>query len=323
MEEKLMERCRRQIENEGDLRQSVTLGSEESVKLGALLYTALGLKVDPDRILECQTILRDRTGLFSNFRGALQAVVLLKMTQAEDPAAYINDAIYAYTRLTRNMTFPGLLSVLAAITISEQHGDRDVDEVINRILEIYATVKEMHPYLTDESDMAYIALMLLSGKADIRIEEDKETIYVALKEKFHLPAEAAQSSALVLITGNKPVDERVDEFMRLYDALNETGHATAKNRCISIYGAFTDVQVPQEKIVEAVAWADQFLKDKKGYGVFSVSTDLRKVLAATLVLQHYTIDVPSRPAADGEGGVSNVSIEALLFNIIMNMVVLI
>lgn len=320
MDEMLMERCNRQIKNERVLREAVAFGSEESIKLGALLYTAINEEADVEKIEACQMILREKTGLFSTFRGALQTVILLKMSRAEDPEAYIDNVLNTYNRLTRNVAFPGLLSVLAAVTIYEQHGDQDVDALVDQILDIYAEAKRIHPYLCDESDMAYIALMVLSGRADIAIEEEKEKIYILLKEKFHLPAEAAQSTALVLITASeKTAEEKVDSFIRFYEALKETGHATAKNRYISIYGIFTDLNIPTEETTAAISEVDQFLKEQKGYGIFSVSSDLRKVLASTLVLQHYTTDVPSWPVL----GDSGVRIEALLFAVIMNMVVLI
>lgn len=322
MNTKLQERCSRQIENEMAFRQMSSLDSEESIKLGALLYTALGITEDDEKMSKCRHILQNKDAFFSNLRGVLQSLLLLKMTLSEDPEEYIDNVIATHDKLTEDTVVSGLFSVLTAVIIYEQHGDQEIDAVIKTVLEMFAEVKRINPQLSHDSDMAYIALMLLSGKADTKVEEEKAQIFDALKAKFQMPSDAAHATTLVLITSNKPAEEKIASFTALYEALKAAGHATSVKRAISIYGAFTDIEAPTEEIVELISDADTFLKSRKGYGMFSVSSDLRRVVASTLVLQYYTIDVPSE-AAPGEFTVSTgISIEALLFIVLMSIVVI-
>lgn len=317
MNEKLQDRCSRQIENERIIRQTVKLESEESVKLGALLYTAMGLTVDPEKILSCRQILRNKTGAFSNFRGTLQFVILLKMTLAEDPEDYIDQVIAVYDKLTANIVLPGMIYVMVAVTLYEKSGDRDMDALIAEVLNIYNMVKKLHPYLTDEADMGYITLMVLAGKATEEVEEEKESIYLELKNQYQMTAETAQAIALVLLTSSKPAKEKVEQLLCLYESLKEEKHATGKNKFMSIYGAFTDLKAPQEETTALICDADRYLKEQKGSGVFAINSDLRKVIASTLVLQFYTVDKPSWP----EDASAEVSVDALLFTIIMSLMV--
>ena len=321
MDAKLQERCNLQIENERIIRQSTVLEKEESVKLGALLFTAIGLKADPEKIQKCRQILKTKTGLFSNFRGTLQFVVLLKMTLMEDPEQFIDGVIETYEKLTEHITFPGLIPAMVAVTIYQKKGDRDPDELIKRILDIYSTVKRVHPHLTNEADMGYITLMVLADRATGDVEEEKEAIYLELKKKYQLTSEVAQAAALVLLTSGKPAVEKVEHFIALYEAVKEGKHATAKNRFMSIYGVFADLDLSVEKEAAAICEVDSYLKDQKGYRTFSSGTDFRKVLAATLTLQYYTIDEPAWPKERTEA--EEVSIDALLFILIMNLVVMI
>lgn len=320
---KLEERCKRQVENEKALRRLSTMDSEESIKLGSLLYNALDITADDDKIYECRQILQSKSGFFSNLRGALQSLILLKMTLADDPEEYIDNIIDTYNKLTKDNDMYGLFSVLTSVIIYEQHGDKNVDDVISQVLEMFAEVIKINPELSHESDMAYIALMLLSGKADISIEQEKEQIFKALIEKFNMSADAAQSTTLVLITGSKPTNEKIEIFMGLYDALKAKGHATSKKRCASIYGAFIDIDASQDEIVSEICDVDLFLKSQPGYGALSIGSDFRRVIAATLVLQYYTIDVPAENSTGAFDASTEISIESLLFIVLMSIVTLV
>ena len=320
MNTKLEERCKRQLKNEHTIRQMSTLDSEESVKLGSLLYTALGITAEDEKIAECRKILQSKTAFFSNLRGVLQSLLLLKMSIAEDSESYIDGVIDTYDKLTKDNDISGLFSILTSIIIFDDHGDKEVNAVISQVLDMFNEVKETNPEMSHNSDMAYIALMLLSGKADLKIEEEKKLIFNDLINAFHLSPDAAQASTLVLITGTKPVEEKLRGFVGLYNALKESGHATSLRRCISIYAAFTDIDVPREELAALISEADQFLKTQKGYSVFSVSTDFRKVIAATLALQYCTIDIPAEQS-DSDFSVPDViSIESLLFIVLMSIV---
>ncbi len=320
MNAKLEERCKRQLENEKSIRQLSTVDSEESVKLGSLLYTAIGVTEDDEKIAQCRKILQEKTAFFSNIRGVLQSLLLLKMALAEDPEAYIDGIITTHDKLTEEIVMSGLFSVLTSVIIYDEHGDKDIDAVVKRVVEMFEDVKRTNPALSFDNDMAYIALMLLSGKADTKIEEEKNIIFKALKEKFHMTADAAHAATLVLITSSKSTEEKIDAFCKLYDALKANGHATSTKRSISIYGAFTDLNVPTEELAQVISELDQFLKGQRGYGALSISSDFRKVMASTLALQYYTIDVPAEQAASNATTASGISVEALLFIVLMSIV---
>ena len=319
MDEKLLERLRHQVENEKIVRQTARWDLEEAVKLGALVYTALGLTADPEKILECQKILKNKAGFFSRFRGILQFVVLTKMTLEENPEAYIDAVIAIYEKITEKITLPGTILVVIASTIYDNQGDWDLDDLIKEILRIYAKVKKVHPYLTNEADMAYITLMVCANRANAYVEEEKESIFLELKNQYQLTAEVAQAVSLVLLTSTLPEAEKVERFIALFEEMKRQKHATGKNRYMSIYGVFTDLDLTKEEEAKALCEAEDYLKERKGYRSISSSGDFRKVLAATLVLQYYTLDRPSWIKERTES--AEVPIESLLFTLIMNILV--
>ena len=323
MDAKLLARCNRQIENEKALRNMSTLDSEASIKVGSLLYTALDVDVNDDSVYDSQKILETKDEFFANFRGALQALLLLRMTVSKTPDSYIDKIIDSYKKLEKNTGVSGLFAVLTAVIITEEHGSRDIDSVINEVTELFANIKKLHPERSNASELAYVALMLLSGKADVRLEEEKERIFASLVQKLDVPYDAARATSLVLMTNSKSADIKVDEFITFYNNLQATGHATGKNQYMSIYGAFADLSyleqlgIPQSETIASIGEVDDFLKGKTGYGMFSIKKDMRRVLAAALTLQHYTIEIPKRKKADFN---PEISLELLLFIVLMSLV---
>ena len=128
MKQSLQERCEAQIRNETAMRKVAKIEHEAVLKLCAMMHVNAGCEVNPERMKECNSILKSRAGLFSNFRGTLQRVVVEK---------------------TR---------------------------------ETYTKLKEKHPFLTDESDMSLIALMIMAGKNPEQAAEEAEGLFQTMKK---------------------------------------------------------------------------------------------------------------------------------------------
>ena len=323
MNAELIARCDRQIENEKALRNVSTSVSEASIKVGALLYTSLNLPVRGDSVYAAEKILESKDGVFSNFRGILQTLLLIRMSISKDPEAYIDTVIDTYHALERGTGISGLFAVLTAVIITEQHGDQDVSSVTDQVQELFGHIKQNHPERSNASELAYVALMYCSGKANIRLEEEKERIYAALKDRLQLTDDAARATALVLMTNSQSTEIKVDGFIDFYTHINATGHATGKRQYMSIYAAFADLGfleqygISQSDTTASIAEVDDYLKRKPGYGRFSINQDMRKVLAAALTLQHYTLEVPREKHSEFH---SDVSLELLLFIVLMSLV---
>jgi len=323
MDARLQARCDQQIINEKALRNMSTQVSEPSIKVGSLLYTSLDLPVSDDNVYAAQQILETKGRFFSNFRGVLQALILLRMAVSKKPETYIDTIIDTYDRLEKETGISGLFAVLSSVIITEQHKDQEIGSVVKQVADLFEHIRSSHPERSNESELAYVALMYCSGKADIGLEAEKEKIYTALRDKLQISDEAARATTLVLMTNSRSAAVKVDEFVDFYKRLQLTGHATGKNQYMSVYGAFADLKfleeldIPENETIAAIGEVDDYLKKQPGYGPFSIKKDMRKVLAAALTLQHYTIEIPRERIADFD---PDVSIELLLFIVLMSLV---
>ena len=321
MDQKLQDRCNLQIENEQIVRKAGILQFEELAKLGALFYTAEGRTADKENIKQSRDILKQKTGIFSNFRGNLEFAIRVRMSLEANPEAYIDRIISIYNKLKEGRILPGEILTMTAMTIYEQSKDQNVDQIITETREAYARIKQAHKFLTDESDMSFVALMVMSGKDVDKTIDEVEKIYLTLKEKYRLHPGAVQAAALVLAMSNKPTEQKVTDFVELYENLRADKHGTSKGKAMSIYAAFADLEIPRDIIIQEIGEVENWLKQQKGYGVLSTSSDVRRVMAATLVLQHHEADSLASVNTGASTVISQVIAEEVIMTIIMIIVV--
>ncbi|MDO4532934.1 MAG: DUF4003 family protein [Coriobacteriia bacterium] len=315
MRASLLERCETQIRNEAALRKGHFLEYETIMKLGAMLFDNAGREVDAERLKECKRILKRKAGFFSNFRGNLQYIVQIKMALSDNPEAYIDNVLYVYGKLKGNRKFPGEPLAMAATTIYENCPAKLYDEVIAKTLETYSQVKAKHRFLTDQSDMSTIALMIMAGMDPDIASEQAEELFVALKNRFRIGSDAAQTAAMVLSLSEKPVSQKVEDFIGLFEACKKAGHATSKNKSMCIYATYADLDIDRATVVSEIGEVDEWLKGHKGYGALGVGGSMRRLIAATLVLEDYQASTAA-PSVHATRAVTQAIIEELLLILI-------
>lgn len=315
MRESLRNRLETQVRIEKALQKGHRLEFEQVIKLGAMLYANTGRDVDAGRIKECKRILKEKAGIFSNFRGTLAFVVQIKMALADEPRAYLDGVMAVYERLKAGRKLPGELLAMAATTIYDNCPQNKIDETVERTLEAYAHVKERHRFLTDDADMALIALMVMAGKDPDQAAEQAEELYGTLREHLRIGSDTAQTVAMVLALSSKPAAQKIEDFVALYEACKEARHATSRDNDMAIYAAFADVDYDLAELVSEIGEVDVWLKGQKGYGAFGVGGSMRRMLAATFVLEDRQGEM-STPAASTAHALVQAVVEEVVLIIV-------
>lgn len=285
MRHTLQERCEAQIRNEAMLRKGHKLEFESIMKLAAMLYVNAGREVDVARLRECKRILKDKVGLLSNFRGHMQYLVQVKMALSDDPAAYLDGVLDIYQRLKAGRVLPGEMVAMAATTIYENCSADVRDAVVDKTRTAYAKIKEQHRFLTGEEDLALIALMVMAGIDPDRAAVRAEEMYAILKGRYLPGSDTPQTVAMVLSLSEKPAEQKAQGFFGLYDACKAAGHATSKDKAMAIYATYADLEANLSEVVAEIGEVDDWLKRQKGYGALGVGASIRRLFAATLVLE--------------------------------------
>ncbi len=316
MKQSLQEICEAQIRNETAMRKTAKIEFEAVLKLCAMMHVNAGREVDAERIRECAGILKSRAGMFSNFRGTLQRVVLTKMALADDPAAYLDDVMDVYGKLTADRKLPGEMLAMAATTIVENCPGERRAEVVERTRETYAIIKKQHPFLTEESDMSLVALMIMAGKDPEQASDEAEGLFLAMKNEYRISSNVAQSAAMVLALSDKPADRKLKAFFGLYDACKAAKHEIAKDKAMVIYAAFAGADYDLDETVAAIGEADNWLKKQKGYGFFSLGTSERRLFAASMVLKDMQAG-GAAAASSATNAITQAIIEELVLILVM------
>lgn len=307
------------VANDEAMRKAGKLSIQEIQCLGSLLYTARGRVVDPARMKWCRDILHKKEGMFSDFRGTLELVVLTKMSLADDPEHYLDGLVGVHEQVVAGKKVRLVQHALAAMVIHDLCPAGQVGQVVEETKRLYEAVREAHPFITDSSDMAFIALMVMSGKSPTTAAEDAEECFQLLRERYRIGADAAQSAAQVLSLSAKAPDDKVARFLSLYDALKAAKHHTDKGKAMSVLATFADVDASQDEIVAAIGEVDKWLKPHRGYGAFGVGGNFRRMIAAALVSQEYR-----GGGADGaaDAGVSSAIVQLAIEELVVLFVLL-
>lgn len=318
MRESLRLKCETLIANEVLVKKAGKLEYEVLVKLGGLLFLNRDTTPDPQRIKDCGKILKERAGAFSNFRGVLAFVVKLKMSLADNPAAYLDDVMRIYDSLKEGRKIPGEMVAMAAMTIRDNCPVERAEEVAAATREAWQKIRATHPILTDDDDLPLVALMCMAGMdADSAAQRAEETYDALLGKK--LPKQTAQSCAMVLALSEKPTTEKADRLIAIYEACRATGHATSRlrDKSMSIYAAYADTPEPADELAATIGEVDDWLRKQKGYGPLGVGNNMRRVIAAALVLQDHDSDLASSLTANTAAAVTQTLAEAIVLTLIM------
>ena len=318
MRQSLLERCEAQVRNETAMRKSAKLEDESLMKLGAMMYANAEREFDAERMKECKRILKEKAGIFSNFRGLLEYVIRVKMSLADDPVSYLDGVMRVYDRLSAGRMIAGELVAMAATTIYENCPQGQIEEVVDKTREAYAKVKERHPFLTGDSDMALIALMVMAGKDADQASDEAEELFRAMKANYKVGSDVAQAVSMVLALSDKPADEKLAAFLGLFNACKEAGHATSKDKAMTIYAAYAGADYDLAEVVAAIGEVDVWLKGQKGYGTFGIGASQRRLFAAALVLE----DMQAGSASATEG-VTQAVVQAVVEELVLILITII
>lgn len=291
MNSSLQEKCDLLVENKKIIADTFKWNADTMNLAAALLFTAAGRRAESDALKSAEELLRRETGAFSVFRGTIKAPLLCKMLLSGRPEDFLKQTVKFYELLNHKKWFSSEYNALAAAILAEHAAENDGTAVIERTNEMYALMKRQHPWLTSGEDIV-LAAILAATEADIStLAAEAERNYVRLKNVFR-NSDAARSLSLVLAMNEKPAEEKCARVFQLYDGLKEAGHKYGSGVQLAALGTLTMLNIPAEQLVRETADADTYLQGHKGFGNLMLGSDMRRMYAAQMVLQHHLAEAP-------------------------------
>lgn len=284
--------CEQFIINRDQVKETLKYGSLYMYPVCANLYLSRQMPVDEAKLKNCQEWVKEKTGVFSNFRGMIQLPLFCMLSMEENPEEKLDRVLAVYEDLKTEF-YSSTYLPLTAYYLSEQE---NILDNIARGKAIYQRMKKEHPFLTSSEDSVFAVLLACSGKDEDVLMHDMEECYRLLKEKFSA-GNHIQTVSHILSLADGAAFEKVDRLIQLYDALQQSGRKYGKYHELAVLASLSVMNGNIQDMVGDMLDADAFLSTQKGYGFWGLDKKSRLMHAAMIISNAYAGDGHMNPSA--------------------------
>ena len=288
MRSSLATMCSRFIENRDIVKSTFVWDSTYMYPICAAIITEKGMRADPERLRNCRELLKDQTGVFSDFRSTAKLPMIAMMSVDSNPSSKLKHAIDVYERLKEHFWGSQYLPV-ASMAISDMVDPGYYKEMASHTRHIYNLLKSKHPFLTSAEDSVFSAMLAVSRKTDERIVAETEACYRYLKPHF-FSGNAVQSLSHVLALCEGSAEEKSAATLQLFNELKARGYKYGTEYELATLGILAMLPADKEMVIQDLIEVDDFLANQKGYGFFGLGRKQRLMHAGLIVTGDYLKD---------------------------------
>lgn len=274
------------MEIKGDFKWSYTA----SLRLGALLYAMEGKRTDAQAIKGCKAIIKENTGVFSQFKQTTFFIVATMLSLKEQP----EELLQAANRIYHDMKSAGFHSspylVLSALFIALQKESYEFPHVIAKAKRYYDGMKQEHRWITSSDDYGLATLLAMTDREVESTIREIEGCYYKLKENFS-NSNAIQALSHVLIFSEENSIYKCNQVVELNRTLKNLRCKFGSGIELSFLGVVALLNEDSIKLADEIAQTNEYLKSRKGFGYWSISARERLMYAAALVCNDYLDDL--------------------------------
>lgn len=285
MRTSLEQLCNNFISNKEVIKSVFKWENDQIVAASSATFMNRGTVADADKLANCKKLLKENTGVFSNFRGNVELPMVAQLAIAEFPEEKMKKTLNVYEALKNEFRGSEYL-VLAAAVMADMVSEEQADRMVEKARSIYNKMKQDHPFLTSSEDSVYAVLMAVSEKSDEVLMEEMEVCYKKLKESFSASNEV-QALAHVLSIAEGAPEDKCKKVVALYDALREAEVKYGKYHELVVLASLALLPVEQSTLVGDIKEVDAFLAEQKGYGFLGLDKKTRLMHAAMIVSADY------------------------------------
>lgn len=283
MNELTLRNCRQLIENRERVKSVFSWDGGLIHLCCAGIYSAKGLSVDEDMLQASKDLIKEKVGLFSNFRNTARSPIAAMIATSGNPEQTLENGLHVYNLLKKEFWRSTYLP-LAAMIIAQMADTYQYEQIASRTRLIYDGMKSQHPFLTSGEDSAFCALMALSEKSNEALIADMEECYQQLKPNF-FSSNAVQSLSHVLALCDGSAAEKCSRTMELFDRLKASGRKYGTDYELPTLGVLAMSGADLESIAADMIEIDDWLSEQKGFGLFSSITRKQRLMYAGILAQ--------------------------------------
>lgn len=281
MKESIESLCISLAENRKIIKSAFPWDNSYIYPICAEIFAENHMTAEKEKLDQCRRILKEHTGIFSNFRGLNKIVMISMMATDINPEEKLRRTLKVYSLLKEYFLTSQYLPV-ASMAISDIAPESRYEEITARTRRIYNTMKSEHPFLTNSQDSIYAALLAMSEKSDEEIIEETEKCYHILGKKF-FSSNAVQSLSHILAFLEGNPEEKCRRTLDLYNQLKINGCRYGTSYELPTLGVAAMVPGDIKETAKNIADADDFLSHQRGFGFLSIGRKQRLMHAGMIV----------------------------------------
>ena len=294
MKQELQSRCELFIENRHKLQKTSGIEYYSIYTVASNVLTSKNVEADQDKLKACRKLLKEKTGVFSAFRGNITLPLVSMLALDDDPQGKMDRAASLYKQLSKEFSASDCLP-LAAMMLTDMVSDDEAEKIIERSRGIYRLMKKDHPFLTGSEDSVFAVLMAFSDKSDTQLLSDMEQVYEEMKAGGFNSYSSLAVSRVFALTGGYYSDNCA-KIRKVLDLLKDQGRKYEKSYEMGVLAGLVSLPVPAETLVEEMLEVDAFLSKQKGYGFLGYDKKSRLMHAAMILSGFYSDEGSNRGA---------------------------
>ena len=285
MQEALRLRCEKFIENRDLLKENFKMSSIYLHALSANYFLSTKQAVDISKMKEAREILRKNVGLFSNYKGIAELLIISILAVSENPEEKLAMAIKYNEKLREKFRASQYLT-LASIILTDLVDENEIDELINRGRDIFDGMKKNHRWLTGQEDTVMALLLAFSERENTALFDDMEEVYDLITPVFR-KNNYSQMLSHILTLNEGSNTAKVTKVLDVFNGLEGEGRKYGKTFELAVLATVVNIEESAETIVRDTLAVDELLSKYDGYGPFAITKRGRLMHALMLVVDHY------------------------------------
>ena len=259
--------------------------------LGSLILISDNKPVDIEAIKAVRQIIKNNSGIFSNFRGnnelLLSIMVYCKSSEQRKPEQVFSEVQEAYQHLRqaglKNSLYlvTGALHLAQAVYEDDLSTSRTVIDLADKTQAFYLGMKQQHFWLTSQENQVYALMLALADLPHQETLSEAERFFQDLRRLGFSRSSALQNLSLVMTLGKDNYELRRDSVDSLNRYLITRGYKLTQYQ-MPFLGVMALVTSQPEKVADTAVEMAQWLSDQKGFGRWSIDKKTRFTLAASL-----------------------------------------
>lgn len=258
-----------------------TFGMGTFKRCNALNLTIRNVDADVDKINNCIDLIRSNSGFFSNFRGNNLLTTAVNLSIQNNPKESFKEIIGIYNEL-KNHFFTNEFLVLAAQIIYNYKGTNDVDVLVRNTRKAYNLMKENHMFLTGQEDISSAALIAVTSRNLDETFIDMEKCYDILRQNGFWAGNNLQALTHILSLFEGTSEEKCNKVVIL-DTILRKYSTPLTSYSLPILGVAALTISDYENFAKELISSNKFLRKQSGFGIFSLSSVVRNMIAASLI----------------------------------------